>query len=87
MTELTAPTVVENIEDTILFMAEPFARVIKQGDLEVSLYIAGFHLEAEVRRTDPVEPTELVIRERITIQGTVTDWVKDLLDRAQKGSS
>lgn len=82
---LVAPAPVSS-EGSVLFMAERYVHV-EQGDLEVTVYHAGYYLEAEVRRNHETEPSTTVLTERITLEPTLQAWLKDLLDRAQKGES
>lgn len=83
--DVAAP-VIQSAEGSIL-LVEHFGKA-EQGDLTIDLYRTTNLIEAEVRRTfKDGRPTELVLKERLNLRPSLDSWLKDLLDRAQKGTS
>lgn len=82
---IVAPVIVPH-EDSVLFLAQYMAGA-KRGDIEIEVHISGLLLEAEVRRIDPLNPSEILLTERLNLEPTLQAWFTDLLNRAKEEST
>lgn len=77
------PPVVEDHENSLLFMAEVWATGSSGTDLKYEIVRSpGFTYEAIVTHHEHGE----ILRERISLQPTMNAWITDLLNRAEKAS-